>query len=401
MKRALIFGIGDNFISQRVWLWENYKIVALCDNSPAKQGMIIDGLRVEALEKVVKRRLDVVVVTPTDSESMAEQLLRAGVPREKIVLLAELAPGMRGDRVRTAFIVSGGDGDRLIALNYIWHFKEKYIPKGDIPDIYYEGEAEAYVPEKYQLIVRIAPYPDVVKADMCALARVSPEVLEYVLQCQKFRLLNARYFERGFIYVGQASVMEIINGRKRVQQPDVYGLLGMDEKIACPISIDGKETECLGRFGVCGRRFLTFSKETKQPVKGWREERFDTVVGWVAENYPELIAVELAAFTDMEDRKILLKNSMLHIDTDSDNVHLRHALCGGPSIVVFGPTSAEFYGYSENHNITGRGCGHFCEGAAEAWDKRCLAGGAMPYCMETVTVEMVERHVREVLGERK
>lgn len=401
LKRALIFGIGDNFISQRIWLQENFEIVALADNSGAKQGIVIDGLKVVDLKEAAGSGFDLVIVTPTESESLVGQLIGAGIPREKITLLMELKPGAGADRLRAAFVVSGGYGDRLFALNYIWHFKERYILEGDVLDIFYEGEGKNCATEKYQLVVRITRYPEIIKAHVQSLAKRSPELLDYILQCRKFRLLNERYFEEGFGYAGQASVMAILNGRKRIQQPDLYGLLGMGEDYRYPVPVGSVETDCLARFGVCGSSFITFSKEAEQPVKGWGGERFDEVLEWMAGEYPRLPAVELTGGMDMEDRKILLKNSVLHIDTDSDNVHLRHALHGGVSVVLFGPTSASFYGYSENYNLTGKGCGHFCEGAADGWGAQCLAGGAVPLCMEAVTVEMVGHAVREILGEHK
>lgn len=399
MKQALIFGIGDNFISQRFWLHENFEIIALVDNSSVKQGIVIDGLLVVSLKEAMGYKFDLIIVTPTDSVPLAEQLLHVGVPREKIVFLTELVPGVGSDRLRIAFVVFGGYSDRLFALNYIWHFKRKYMLERDILDVFYEGDEKKCAEEKYQLVIRIVRYPEIIKAALETLAKLSPEVLDYVQQCQKFRLLNGRYFEDGFGYAGQASVSEIIKGRRRIQQPDIYGMLGIGEEYLYPLSIDREETECLARFGICNRRFVTFSKGAKQYVKSWSGERFDKVLMWIAGEYPNLLTIELTDSTDIEDRKVLLKNSLLHIDTDSDNVHLRHALHGGPSVVLFGAAPAAFYGYSENHNLTGKGCGHFCEGASDGWEERCLAGGGRPACMEAVTVEMVEHHVRKILGE--
>lgn len=401
MERVIIFGIGDNFVSQRAWIRENFEIIALVDNSAAKHGIIIDGIQVATLEEALEHEFDLVIVTPMDSEFLVKQLLHAGIPKEKVALLTELVPGVGADRLRVAFLVFGSSGDRLFALNYIWYFKEKYMLEGDILDIIYGEDTESCIKKQYQLIIKIVRYPEIKKVNMPSLARLSPELLEYVQQCQKFRLLNERYFEDGFEYIGQASVSEILKGRKRIQQPDIYGLLGIGERFNYPISVGSTEAECLNRFGVAGRDFITFSKDAKQAVKAWSAECFNRVLEWFAGEYPKLLVIELSDDMDLEDRKVLLKKSILHIDTDSDNVHLRHALHGNVSIVLFGPTPVSVYGYSGNYNITGKGCEHFCEGAADGWEKRCLAGGAIPLCMETITVEMVERYISEILGEYK
>lgn len=40
-----------------------------------------------------------------------------------------------------------------------------------------------------------------------------------------------------------------------------------------------------------------------------------------------------------EKLKVILKHAKLHIDSEGGLVHLRHAIKGGPSVVLFGPTS--------------------------------------------------------------
>lgn len=79
----------------------------------------------------------------------------------------------------------------------------------------------------------------------------------------------------------------------------------------------------------------------------------------------------LVGKTSWEDVKILLNNALYHVDIDSDLVHLRKALKSGPSIVLFGPTPVEFWGYNDNINISSEGC-HNCMELTDNWRMKCL-----------------------------
>ena len=80
-------------------------------------------------------------------------------------------------------------------------------------------------------------------------------------------------------------------------------------------------------------------------------------------------------------------------------VHLRHALKGGRSVVMFGPTSSEFFGYSENENIVGNGCDTWCEWAVYNWQEGCLRGYSNAPCMASIIPEKVMLSVEKIITE--
>lgn len=83
----------------------------------------------------------------------------------------------------------------------------------------------------------------------------------------------------------------------------------------------------------------------------------------------------------------LLSRSMLHIDGDSGLVHAAHRL-GVSSMVLFGPTNWDFFGYRDNINLKPRYCGG-CWWLTKDWMQNCAMGHASPECMDSHDPEHV------------
>ena len=110
--------------------------------------------------------------------------------------------------------------------------------------------------------------------------------------------------------------------------------------------------------------------------------------------------MDLVGKTNLEQIKPILQHALVHIDGEGGMVHLRHALGGGRSVVLFGPTSSEFFGYSENKNLVGGGCAVWCEWALNKWQEGCLRGSyETPPCMASITPEMVMEAADSIIRE--
>lgn len=92
-KKAVIFGVGRNFERRKSYYFENYEIVGFVDNN--KVGQIIKGWGgaddgkeavVCSINDLNAFCYDVVIITPTYYKEMKEQLLKFGVPEEKILI---------------------------------------------------------------------------------------------------------------------------------------------------------------------------------------------------------------------------------------------------------------------------------------------------------------------------
>ena len=103
--------------------------------------------------------------------------------------------------------------------------------------------------------------------------------------------------------------------------------------------------------------------------------------------------------TTFNQVKILLKYASLHVDCEGGYVHLRQWLRGGTSIVLFGPTSSDFYGYENNINIHGTGCSQPCEWLTKDWVTKCPRGFDNPPCMYSISPEMVMNKIRKAISQ--
>lgn len=81
--KFLLFGTGDYYERYKKW-FRREDVLALLDNSPAKQNRMIDEIRVMAPEEGVRLSFDVVVILSFYVKVMKKQLVQLGVQESKI-----------------------------------------------------------------------------------------------------------------------------------------------------------------------------------------------------------------------------------------------------------------------------------------------------------------------------
>ncbi len=346
-------------------------------------------------------------------------------------------------KVNVGFLIRGGMGDYLVQANYIYKFRQKYqddllnidvftrrsyntakliFDSAQYPviDGLYEEEGNKDSFRNYDLFIDLSRYPDVKRRQLGRIAEAMPELLDYVFLMEKFRAENEKFYKYAGSSDGQSAMLCILEGRKRINQPDIYGYFGMTEEYELPLETKNDE-EYLKEVGIGDRPFITIHRGcdtnyTKDSVKLWPMPYYRILVRLLKEKYPDLLVVQigvsvdrcpeiegadinLVGKTNLEQVMVLLKHATVHIDGEGGMVHLRHALKGGKSVVVFGPTSAEFFGYSENENIVGEGCNTWCEWTFRNWQERCMRDKDKAPCMYSVVPEMVLERVGKVLEE--
>ena len=107
--------------------------------------------------------------------------------------------------------------------------------------------------------------------------------------------------------------------------------------------------------------------------------------------------LDLRGRTTFAEVKALLRGAALHIGGEGLVPHLRHFLGGGPSVVLFGPTSARHYGYPENVNLHGSLCPEGCERLTASWQQRCVLGHPVCRSLEEISVPDILQHSAELL----
>ncbi|MCL2046782.1 MAG: hypothetical protein FWG88_10420 [Oscillospiraceae bacterium] len=349
------------------------------------------------------------------------------------------------NKLNIAFLIRGGLGDIVMLANYIYMFRKKFsddiinidifsddhrfestrtvfngVQSSFINNLYARNKDAAKL-NYYDLFIDIARYPDIKKRDLSRISEMVPELIEYIFLCERFRAEYSRFFTHQGPTDGQSAMVSIIKGAKRYQQADIYGFLGMSEKYEHSIHIAENENAYLQQLGLYNRNFITINRGNdsayaKNSTKIWPLSYYGILIRLLKKRFPNIILVQIGADstvfpilpgadmhlvsqTSLEQVKVLLKHATLHIDGEGGLVHMRHALNGGKSIVLFGPTSAEFFGYSENENIVGKGCDVWCEWAFSNWQDRCLRGksSAFSHCMASIIPEKVLMHIENVL----
>ncbi len=163
-------------------------------------------------------------------------------------------------------------------------------------------------------------------------------------------------------------------------------------------------------YGISALQFITVHrgndlKNKANCVKLWPIGYYGILVKMLKQKYPEYqivqlgvnkercpdmenVDINLVGKTSLEDVVFLLKHSALHIDCEGGFTHLRHALHGGKTVVLFGPTDIAYYGYSENINLRTDVCSG-CEWVREKWLESCIKEMRNPACMYSLTPEYV------------
>lgn len=437
--RIAVYGIGNNFIRNYQWIADRYEIVTLVDGGKAKQGTLFQGIEIQSPEALKEDIYDAVLVTPNSHGDIVSTLLAAGVKPEQMLFLGDILPSDDvGKELDVAFLIIGGLGDALIALNYIQVFHKRY--GADHIKLYLETVSgrngysvlfsdenifsgildvaeDDICPEKYQIYIRIQRYPEVIYADKSRIARLCPELIDYLQLLEKFKIFHPRCFEKDFVADGISAAYEAICGRKRYEQPDVYGFLGISEQFTFPLKADYGALE---RFSLNVDEYITMHRGTekknynKSATKLWSIDGYNAVFRHLDEQYPEFKVVlvgseyeanenldfwglNVVGGTTLPELAAIVGNAKLHIDTEGGLVHLRHSVSGKPSIVLFGPTSVDFFGYSENENIRTEACPYPCEWMTESWSGECNRDDKSHVCMKSIKPETVQDAIKRIL----
>jgi ADP-heptose:LPS heptosyltransferase len=123
------------------------------------------------------------------------------------------------------------------------------------------------------------------------------------------------------------------------------------------------------------------------PVATWaaiarfvKAEGFAVVqLGEVDEDLIPGIDYDFRGRTSFDETAYVIKYACVHVDTEGGLVHVARAV-NTRSVVMFGPTPVEFFGYPSNVNIPSTVCGN-CWWTTRDWAVKCPRGLEEPSCM--------------------
>lgn len=167
-------------------------------------------------------------------------------------------------------------------------------------------------------------------------------------------------------------------------------------------------TSVLERLDLAGQPWITVHNgfDANFIVEGERATKcypyFDTVLASIKRARPDILIIQigtssstkllhvdldLISKTTLQEAAALLRGSLLHLDNESGLVHLSACL-GTRSVVVFGPTPSDYFGYPSNINIDPTFCGG-CWWINELWMDRCPRQFASAECLNTIDPEHI------------
>lgn len=338
---------------------------------------------------------------------------------------------------KIALILSGGIGDILIGFNYACYLREYLKPNNIIIDIFVNNASMVKsldggdefnifsvlepINDRYLLKIGLVRYPQILENNLIYSKHSKNKKLLKLIDVYKdFYKKNSRFFDYLPFMDGMTNQFSLINGHKRIQQPDIANLLN----IRCNFKYTPKifhENRILNNLRLQPGKYITINRgvdnqgNVTESTKLWSLHNYNALVNLIKINYPNYKIVQLGASTErcqlidnvdinlvgetsLDALKVLLKHSVLHIDSEGGMVHLRKALNGGVSVVIFGPTSVDFYGYADNINIASKACPFSCEWLNETWAKTCINSLNKHICMKSIDTNFVFEQVIQFLN---
>lgn len=214
---------------------------------------------------------------------------------------------------------------------------------------------------------------------------------------------------------GESATFSINLGKKRINQADILNIFSMTEEYHYTgIQIDD---DILKKHGLETKRYITIHRgvdtdQVNNSVKLWPVSFYNNLILQIRRYFPEFKIIQLGVSharcetmenidlnlveeTTLSEVGALLKNAWLHVDCEGGLVHLRHALKGGKSAVIFGPTSPNFFGYSENINVRSSACPYPCEWMTENWQETCPRYNQKHLCMTSLHADIVMSEIEK------
>lgn len=230
------------------------------------------------------------------------------------------------------------------------------------------------------------------------------QAIAYASQELHLYIANQPFLDNG---LGRVAVYS--NASRRDFLHSMAGIPYGGDQLPIPCNPDA-----LDRLALHGKHWITVHNgfDTNFIVSGQHATKcypyFDTVLAIIKRARPDLLIIQVGASsstnllhadidlissTTLEEAAAILKGSMLHLDNESGLVHLSSCLAT-PSVVVFGPTPSDYFGYPTNTNIDPNFCGG-CWWINELWMDRCPRKLESAKCLTTIEPE----HIAELFLE--
>lgn len=328
--------------------------------------------------------------------------------------------------INVAFFEGGGIGDVIIQTLYIKELKKQidcetyFAFASKCPQVYdnfpfidesIKGEIKNRNDFDVIITSRRMYHIDIVNPGK--IKKLSPWFYKFCIDNENLRInILKDSFENDNLLTQYAQIFN----KSRIEQANVLGLLPINKKSNYFMKWNSGIEDTLNKFNLFNCTYITVSRAvgtvSKSHPKLWPLGYFEELCKLIHDEFPQYklvqvgandtpnhiknVDIDLVGKTSIDESKILLKYSLLHIDVEGGLVHLKRTL-NGQSIVIFGPTSKDFFGYEQNINLRADTCPHTCEWVSREWTEKCLLTNDQPACMLALKPQIVFNSVRTQL----
>jgi len=255
---------------------------------------------------------------------------------------------------------------------------------------------------------------------ICAKTRITdPRLLGWLRTQQK----TARMVEQFSTNIGISILDRMLN----VHYLDLFGMVtGLPVSANSPIEFNPEPAalKAVKAFGL-PRRYVTVrdganpgdtafvrDQGVTRTNKQLSPEKWNAILSWVKAQKIGIVQVgdaedsamphvdrDLRGRTTLSELYFVMKGALTHIDTEGGLAHFARAV-EKPSVIFFPTTSAAFFGYPQNLNISSAACGR-CWYANDTWLAKCPRGTSGPECVTTMDIEPLKTFIMAKLTRKR
>lgn len=207
-------------------------------------------------------------------------------------------------------------------------------------------------------------------------------------------------------------------GSSRVANLGISAGIEVGQDDNAHIQLEENGFSILEKLGLKNKKYITIhngiNSETtvkNYPTRSWPKENWQKFVELFKKEFPDItivhiggnkseffdfVDISLIGKTVLADLPYILEKSLLHVDGESGMVQLANLL-DTACIVMFGPTTVKYFGYSRNINLESLKCTN-CMCIDKRWASKCILGyKQIEGCLAAIKPETVMAETEKYL----
>ena len=333
------------------------------------------------------------------------------------------------NKLRVLVHINGGLGDALCARNLLASLR-KICPKEkaeiylccknkEIFETFFQKEnlADYYISRGYflynfDLVLSGCTYLKYEKYNETKINSLLPQLLSIIKTGLK-RQEEFSFFIKGDPYTDKLFTEKMISlNLNKINTPLFFAGFKREKP---PLLFNIKTDETLNKHNLKNKRYIVIHYENceKQisnyyPTRPWPKNNWESFIKHFKEIFPEILIVQISGSialseadlclcgkTNLQELAQIINGAILFIGGEGAPAHLAGFL-GKKSIILYGPSRAEFLAYPQNINLCAEVC-TTCVWVTKNWRSACPLGYKTAPCMSNINPIQVLTEVKKLL----